>query len=323
MDSPAPAQMESPAQGRAGRSHGLMHLAMLLVTFCWASNIVAGKEALTGFGSLALAQLRVSGAALVFALLYVAGRKPRPRLTGRDWGFMALLALNGVTLNQIFFLGGLARTSVAHTGLIVALGPIMVLVLACLLRLEALTAPKFAGMLIAFGGVSILSAEKAGGAGHWTGDLILLAGGAVFAYYTILMKEVADRYDAITLSLLSFGLGALMMIPFAAPALLKVSWATLPARAGWALAYMIVLGTVVPYLLFAVALTELSASRVAAFNYLQPVIASSLGIWLLSERLTRKVVAGGVLILVGLYLTERERGEEETVRSHAAARIET
>jgi len=309
--------MESLAKGRAGRSHGLMHLAMLLVTFCWASNIVAGKEALTGFGSLALAQLRVLGAALVFALLFVAGRKPRPRLAGREWAFMALLALNGVTLNQIFFIGGLARSSVAHAGLIVALGPIMVLVLACLMHLEALTPLKFAGMLIAFGGVGILSADKAGGGGHWTGDLILLAGSAVFAYYTILMKEVADRYDALTLNLLSFGTGALMMIPFAAPALLKVSWATLPTPAWWGLAYMIGLGTVVPYLLFAVALTELSASRVAAFNYLQPVIASSLGIWLLSERLTRKVVGGGVLILLGLYLTERERGEEKTVRGVA------
>ena len=306
--------MESPAKGRAGRSHGLMHLAMLLVTFCWASNIVAGKEALTGFGSLALAQLRVLGAALVFALLFVAGRKTWRRLTGREWAFVALLALNGVTLNQIFFLGGLARSSVAHAGLIVALGPIMVLVLACLLRLEALTALKFAGMLIAFGGVGILSADKAGDGGRWTGDLILLAGSAVFAYYTILMKEAADRYDALTLNLLGFGTGALMMVPFAAPALLKVSWATLPRLAGWGLAYMIVLGTVLPYLLFAFALTGLSASRVAAFNYLQPVIASSLGIWLLNERLTRKVVAGGVLILFGLYLTEREGGKEKTVR---------
>ena len=40
-------------------------------------------------------------------------------------------------------------------------------------------------------------------------------------------------------------------------------------------------------------MTELAASRVAAFNYLQPVIASGLGLWLLSERLTSKVLVGG------------------------------
>jgi len=82
------------------------------------------------------------------------------------------------------------------------------------------------------------------------------------------------------------------------------------------LAFLILFGSVMPYLLFAYVLTELAASRAAAFNYLQPVIASGLGIWVLSERLTSKVLIGGGLILAGVYLTERERGEEKaSVRS--------
>jgi len=227
-----------------------------------------------------------------------------------------LVAVNGITLNQLLFIGGLARTSVAHTGLIVATGPVMVLVLACLIRLESLTALKFAGMLVSFSGVAVLTAERVRNAngGYWAGDLILLAGSAVFAYYTILVKEVADRLDPLTLNTLTFGMGALLMLPFSARALAQVSWTALPARAWGGLAYMVVLGSVIPYILFALALTELAASRVAAFSYVQPVIATGLGIWLLAERLTPKVVAGGVLILVGVYLTERERGEEKQAR---------
>lgn len=295
-----------------------MHLAMLLVTVCWATNIIAGKEALTGFGPLALAQLRVLGAALVFAIVFLASRGwPAARgLTFREWMFMLLVAANGITLNQVFFIGGLARSSVSHTALIVALGPVMVLVLACLMRLESLTGLKFAGMLIAFSGVGVLTVDKAGNAdgGHWIGDLILLAASAVFAYYTILVKEVATRFDALALNALTFAMGALLMVPFSARALLQASWTMLPARAWWGLAYMVVLGSVVPYLLFAWALTELAASRVAAFSYVQPVIATGLGIWLLAERLTAKVVVGGALILLGVYLTERERGEEKPAR---------
>jgi drug/metabolite transporter (DMT)-like permease len=49
---------------------------------------------------------------------------------------------------------------------------------------------------------------------------------------------------------------------------------------------------------------------VAAFAYLQPVVAALLGTWLLGERITLRVVAGGALILLGVYLAERERGEE-------------
>jgi drug/metabolite transporter (DMT)-like permease len=65
------------------------------------------------------------------------------------------------------------------------------------------------------------------------------------------------------------------------------------------------------------ALTVLAASRVAAFSYLQPFFATSLGIWLLAERLTPRLLAGGALILLGVYLTERERGEDKEVSSAA------
>ena len=298
---------------RTHRSHALMHFLMLLATFCWAGNIIAAKYALTGFSAVALASLRVAGAAVLFVLLFLfRGKLLGFRLTRQNWRSMILLALCGVTFNQIFFIGGLAHTSVAHAGLIVAVGPVMVLALSCLMRLEALTPLKFVGMLVSFGGVAVLTTGKAsqGNAGHWTGDLILLAASAVFAYYTILVKEVAEQYDALTLNTLAFGLGAVLMIPFGTWSVLGVRWAVLSSQAWWGLAFMIVFGSVVPYLLFAVALTELTAARVAAFSYVQPVIATGLGVWLLAERLTVKIILGGILIIGGVYLTERERGEE-------------
>jgi len=295
-------------------SHALMHILLFWGTVFWASNIVAGKEAVNGFGAMGLAQLRLTGAALLFAALFLAwpGR-PELRLTRRQWLVLTGVAFNGITLNQICFINGLARTSVAHTGLIVALGPVMVLALSCLMRLEPLTLPKFLGMLISFAGVAILTlgGEEVGTAAHWQGDLIVLAGSASFAYYTIQVKEIANRYDALTLNTLTFALGSLLMIPFAARSVHNIRWASVTLSAWGGLGFMIVLGTVVAYLFYAFALTELSASRVAAFAYLQPVVAALLGAWLLRERITPRVVAGGALILLGVFLAERERGEAE------------
>jgi drug/metabolite transporter (DMT)-like permease len=303
----------APGASPQAHSHALMHILLFWGAVFWASNIVAGKEAVGSFGAMGLAQLRLAGAALLFAALFLAWRKrPQLRLSRRQWLVLAGVAFNGLTLNQICFINGLARTSVAHTGLIVALGPVMVLSLSCLMRLEPLTLPKLLGMLISFGGVAVLTlgGEEAGSAAHWQGDLIVLAGSASFAYYTIQVKEIADRYDALTLNTLTFAVGALLMIPFAARSVVNIRWTNVTLGAWGGLGFMIVLGTVVAYLFYAFALTELSASRAAAFAYLQPVVAALLGTWLLGEKITARVVAGGALILLGVYLAERERGEQ-------------
>jgi drug/metabolite transporter (DMT)-like permease len=282
-------------------------------TVFWASNIVAGKEAVGGFSAMGLAQLRLAGAALLFAVLFLAWRGwPDLRLGRRQWLVLLGVAFNGLTLNQICFINGLARTSVAHTGLIVALGPVMTLALACSLRLEPLTLSKLLGMLISFVGVAMLTlgGQETGSTAHWQGDLIVLAGSASFAYYTIQVKEIANRYDTLTLNTLTFALGCALMIPFAARSVIHIRWAKVTPGAWGGLAFMVVLGTVVAYLFYAFALTELAASRVAAFNYLQPVVAALLGVWLLGEKITLPVIGAGALILLGVYLAERERGEE-------------
>jgi len=306
------------AAGPHPRALSRLYWLMLLVTVCWSGNIIAGKEALTGFGPLALAQMRVLSAAVIYAAGFLATRKVSSlRLSPRQWLSLIAAALSGVAFNQILFIGGLARSTVAHTGLIVALGPVIVLLIAVLMRMESLTGWKFVGIMISFGGVGVLTADKTstGGGTHWVGDLTLLAGTAVFAVYTILMKDLANQYDSLTLNALVFILGAIFMLPFCARQAMRTPWGSLGFDAWWGWAFMVLFGTALPYLLFAQALRGLSASRVAAFSYLQPAIASGLAVWVLSEPLTVKVLVGGALILGGVYLTER--GEE----SPAYARV--
>ncbi|HKS96878.1 MAG TPA: DMT family transporter [Terriglobia bacterium] len=312
---PVPAESPAAADPLASPvsvppSHARMQLLMLFATIFWATNIVAGKEALRGFGPVALAELRALGAGLVLlAIALCSSRRSALRLSRREWPLMISIALAGVALNQLFFVVGLNRTSVAHTSLIVALGPIMVLILSCLLRLEGLTVLKLAGMLVSFAGVAVLTVGRAAhtNGAHWQGDLVVLASSTCFAVFTIQVKKVSHRYDPLTLNALVFSLAALLLIPIGAPAVLAVHWSTLSTTVWWSLAYMIVFGSVISYMIFAYSLTGLAASRVAAFNYLQPVIAIVLAIWLLAERPTKQAAVGGALILLGVYLAERER----------------
>jgi len=283
---------------------------MLLATLSWGINPVAGKEALTGFGPAALAQLRLIGAALAYLVIFFAwSKRPRVRLRFRDWLSLVVIAALGVTFNQFFFVLGLARSSVVHSGLIFGTGPVMVLVISCLLRLESLTMAKLGGMLISFGGVAFLTmgmASRADG-GHWQGDILFLAGTATFSGYTVVVKEIADRFDALTLNTLTFGLGAILLLPFGAPAVWGTRWATLSLPAWLGLACMIVFGSLLPYLIYAHALSELTAARVSAFGYIQPLITAALGAWWLGEKVTWRLAFCGLAILLGVYVTERAR----------------
>ncbi len=287
---------------------------MLTVTFIWAANAVAGKFALRGFPPLALAQLRVGGATVGFLIVYVALHGwPKFGFTPSDWVFMALAGLNGVTLNQAFYLTGLSRTSVAHTALIVALGPVLVLVLARLMRMETLTAGKTLGTVIAFCGVGALAlgAPSTAVKASLAGDALLLTGRLAFSYYTILIKQGAGRYDLLTLNTVTFALGSLMMLPISVHALWKTHWRAVPVEAWEGLIFMVVFASVVAYLLFAYVLTAMTASQASAYIYLAPVIAIALGVWLLAETVTWRIGVAGAMILFGLFLTGQGKAEPE------------
>lgn len=290
---------------------------MFIVTFIWAANAVAGKFALRGFPPLALAELRVVGAAIGFSAIYIALRGwPKLRFARAarwDWIFMIMAAFTGVTLNQALYLTGLSRTSVAHTALIIALGPVVVLVLACSMRMEKLTAGKTAGMLIAFCGAGALAFSEPSTAvkASVIGDGLLLIGRFAFSHYTILVKQGARRYDSLTLNAATYILGALMLVPLSAHSLWTMSWRATPATAWAGLFFMVVFASVVAYSLFAYVLTEMTASQASAYIYLAPVIAIGLGMWLLSEKVTWRVGVAGALILFGLFVTGQDKTEPE------------
>ena len=75
---------------------------------------------------------------------------------------------------------------------------------------------------------------------------------------------------------------------------------------GWMCAlYMALFPSIAAYLIYYYALTHISASRVASFSYLQPVFATVMAVFLLDERLTAPVIAAGIGILLGVFITER------------------
>ena len=297
-----------------------LYALIAIMVACWAGNFIVGKVALKEWPPFPLAAVRVTVAALILLAIFALSRQGirnapdgpgAPALSStvahRDWLKWAELGLYGVALNQVFFVLGLNYTSVAHSALIISLGPILVLVIARLKGLEAFTAGKIIGMALSFAGVTFLVLEHGLSfhTGTLRGDLLTFLGSFSFALYTVASKEVAARYTSLEMNTFSFLAGALLILPIGIPTLIGFNWARISWR-GWAsLLYMSVFASVVAYLIFYYALKFISASRVVAFSYLHPVLATLGGVILLGEPVTHHLVVGGSAVLAGVYLAER------------------
>ena len=287
----------------SGPSHlRLYSLIGAMVTF-FSLNYIVARFALREFPPMQLTAVRTTVAAVILVTLWLGRR--RPTLSRNDLFSLALLGIFGITLNQLLFAFGLQRTSVAHASLLSALAPIMVLLIASLIGQERITIGKLAGMLIALVGVAILQMDP----GKHTiatlaGDVIILLSALAIALYSVLGKHVTARHDIVTVNAVSYLAGLIALLPLLLPPP-GFSYAAVSA-AGWlSVLYMAVFPSVLGYLIYCYALTQMPASRVSAFSYLQPLLATILAVPMLGEPVTGSLAGGGALVLIGVYLTER------------------
>jgi drug/metabolite transporter (DMT)-like permease len=282
----------------------------LMVTL-WSVNFIVGKVALRHMDVWTLVSFRLVLAALVLIPIYLAWPR-RQRFGPRDYWNFAYLGFFGVAVNQGCFTVGLNYTTVGHASIIVSTGPVLVLLFARVLKLEALTPAKVIGVATSFAGVFVLVAENGLGlhSGTLAGDLISFTGATSYAIYAVLGKKVAKQYDSLSMNTFNCIVAAIIFAPLAVRQGLRLDWGSV-GWAGWAgLFYMAAASSVAAYLIFFWALRHLAASRLAAVSYVQPVLVTLLGIILLGERLTHSLLVGGGLVLLGVYLAERGPRED-------------
>ena len=135
--------------------------------------------------------------------------------------------------------------------MILATGPITVLLLARLMKLEALTTGKILGMAIACAGVTILAIEQGldiRRSATLLGDVITLTGTTIFSFYAVWSKQIARDYDSLTMNTISCIAGAVLFFPLAVWKGMQLNWASIP-WSGWAgLFYMSAASSVAAYL---------------------------------------------------------------------------
>jgi drug/metabolite transporter (DMT)-like permease len=289
---------------------GLYALIVLMIAG-WTGNYIAGKIALHAFPPLLLFGLRISMAGVLILPVWWWERRRRAELswTRRDVPLLIVLGVFGVALNQMLFVLGLSRTSVAHSSIFANTTPILILLMASMRGLERLTGWKLTGVMVALTGVVLLRKLDTNPQGEATlaGDFLTFCGALAFSIFTVLGKPHARRYSAITVNTFAYAGGALAMAPVTLWKAGGFDFGAVPFSAWAAVFYMALVPSVICYLIYYYALARVEASRLAAFSYLQPLLAILFGIVILHERVTLGLAVSGLVIFGGVYITERAR----------------
>lgn len=220
--------------------------------------------------------------------------------TKRDW--LVTLSLGVVyTGMTLFYFVALRYLTAGLTTIILYTYPAIVIGLSTVFLNENITYTKIAALTLAMAGVGLVVGTNTAGADP-LGVALALGAAACYAIYTAGSRHLSSSIspNGLMLGILVGTTGSMLVF-----GVLDTGLAVPVGRDEWGVIIgMVVLSTVLPLLLFYEGVSRLEASRVAVISTVEPVVTVTLGATLLDEPLTPFVVAGGILVIGAVLLTQ-------------------
>ena len=282
--------------------------AALLASIGWGTGTVITRIAIRDGASpyeIALVRGMLAGIAVIAFLALRRGlRKPGPAAATVGM----VMAVTNMAIPFVLTSVAVQYASAGFVSLPTALIPLTTAALAhVFLPDEPMTLVKAAGLALSLTGVAVL--VLAGDSGLAEGGRPLLAGAlglitvASISAGSIVSKHYAGKYGLLEVSGIQFTLGAVLIA--GASWLFDGSVGVGPVAAWPELAYLAVMATFVPFLMYYWLIRRVTATYAAAVGYVVPLIAVIVGVIVLDEQVQPGIAIGGVLIMAGVILTDR------------------
>ena len=285
----------------------IYHLIAVLVVGIWGLTFISTKILIgQGLSPQEIFLLR-------FLVAYVGIWLFAPRRLFADgWRDEMWLLLGGVTGGSFYFLAentAVGITLATNVSFIVCTAPLLTTLLSLLFcREECATRWLWVGSLLALAGVALVVYN-----GNFVlkisplGDVLSLSAALLWAFYSLIMKRMADRYDTLFITRKIFFYGVLTVLP----AFLFQPWQCsvrqlLQPVVLFHLLFLGVLASLVCYAVWNVVLRRLGTVRASNYIYLNPVFTLLGSVLLLDEHLTVMALAGAAFILGGVYLAGKK-----------------
>ncbi len=278
----------------------------------WGTNYAIVKSAFQEIDPQAFNALRLLLASSVLALTSRAARRFRlddtfhtaEHVTRDEWIRLACIGLVGHGIYQYLFVGGLARTSVANSALIISLTPVVITLASAVGGKERIGVLHWTGTLLSLAGIYLVVGRGA----HVTeasmhGDLMLMAAVVCWAFYTIGAAPLMARHSPVGVTALSMLFGTVVYVPAVSGHLARVPWHTISAITWIKLAYSSLSALCVAYTIWYAAVRRIGSARTAIYSNLLPIVAMITASLWLHEPMGPTTLLGAAAVLVGVALT--------------------
>ena len=284
------------------------HAAAIITIFVWGVTFISTKILLTGFLPVEILFCR-------FVIGYLALFAICPRLLPygglRQEVYFIAAGLTGICLYYLLENIALTYTLASNVGVLLCTAPFFT-ALAGFAASRGKERPHrrfIFGFVLAMAGIYLISTAESGMQFNLTGDILALSAAAVWALYAVLTRKITTfGYNTILITRHIFFYGLLFM--FMLPALYIFGF-TPDLTRFYNPAYLfniLFLGLGASAMCFVTwnyAVKVLGAVKTSAYIYAVPVLTVASAVIVLNEPVTAKMLAGGVLIILGLLLSQK------------------
>jgi drug/metabolite transporter (DMT)-like permease len=290
--------------GVKDRAAVLTEVSLILAAVFWGGNYAATKFAALSVSPFSIVAVRFVVAGLImYGVLRLL--EPGSTLRREDLLPMAGLGCLGVAFGQTAFTFGVSLTSAANTGLIFATAPVWGLLFGFALGLERPTLRGVLGVGLSILGVGIVFYEGFGAEGaSLLGDLLVLLAALGFGAYTVLSLRLLGRHSPLAVATYPILFGGPLVLALSVPAF--AGWEDVGAGTLGAVAFSAVFATAFAFAAWQSGVSRIGANRVLVYQYLITFTGVASGIVFFGETLGLEKVAGGAVILLGVYLARRQ-----------------
>jgi drug/metabolite transporter (DMT)-like permease len=305
----------------------ILDALLLVMSIIWGSNYPIIKSAFAEFHPQAFNALRMLVAAAAFLVVMAALRlflRPRlagtagstepgevasifltpARVTAAEWVQLFVLGLIGHLGYQYFFIGGLARTSVANASVMLAATPVLIALIAAALGQERVGAVHWIGAALSAFGIYLVvgGGFSLGGAG-FTGDVMMFAAVWCWALYTLGARPLMKRHSPVGVTGLSMALGALVYVPLMWPHVRAVEWSAVSGWTLFLLVYSALFALCIAYTIWYVGVRQIGSARTSVYSNFVPLTAMASAAIFLHEPIGLRKALGAAAVLIGVALT--------------------